>query len=125
MQNIRKNSHTIHAPIVYFWSYVLLAGIQNVRENESCLWQSICKRESYWKPRVYIVKPCDVIGSKHTAYFAQDKIKGPDVFRSINHVTSLTNRFPKLFNLPTSTIFVSGTSESESHFLGFSCITAI
>ena len=37
-QNIRKkNSHTIHAPIICFWSYVPLAGIPNVRENVSCL----------------------------------------------------------------------------------------
>ena len=32
-----------------------------------------------------------------------------DVVKSINHVTSLTNRFSKLIILPTSTIFVSGT----------------
>ena len=35
-----------------------LAEIKNVRENESCLWKSKCKRASYWKSRVYIVNPC-------------------------------------------------------------------
>ena len=66
-----------------------------------------------------------MIGSQHTVYFARDKIKGADVVGSVNHVTSLTNRFPKLFSLPTSTIFVSETSDSGSYFLEFSCITGI
>ena len=95
-QNMRrKNSHTIHSPIVCFWSYVSLNGIQNVRverENGSCSWESKCKRKSYWKSRVYIVKPFHVIGSKHTVYFVQDKIKGADLVESINHVTFLTNQ---------------------------------
>ena len=122
----RKNSHTIHVPIVcFFWNYVSLSGIQNVRENESCLCKSKCKRASYWKLRVYRVKLCHVIGSKRIVYFARDKIKGVDIVGSINHVTSLTNRFPKLINLPTSTIFVSETSESVSYFQEFSCITII
>ena len=124
-QNIRKNSHTIHTPIVCFWSYVSLADIQNVRENESCLWQSKWKRVSNWKSWVYIVKPCQVIGSKHTVYFVQDKIKGADIVGGINRVTSPTNRFSKIISLPTSIIFVSRTSESVSYFVEFSCITAI
>ena len=66
-----------------------------------------------------------VIGSKHTVYFAQDKIKCADVVGSINHVTFLTNSFSKLISLPKSAIFVSGTRESESYFLEFSCIKAI
>ena len=41
---------------------------------------------------------------------AWDKIKVADVVVSTNHVTFLTNRFPRLISLPTSTIFVSGTS---------------
>ena len=66
-----------------------------------------------------------MVGSKHTDYFAQDKIKDADVVGSINHVTSLTNRFPKLIGLPTSTIFVSGTSKTISYFLEISGILAI
>ena len=80
---------------------------------------------SYWKLRVYMANPCHVIGSKHPVYFAWDKIKGADVVGSINHVTFLTNRFLKQISLPTSTIFVLGTSESVYYFLDFSCITAI
>ena len=90
-----------------------------------CLWKSKCKRMCYWKSTVYIVNPCHLIGSKHTVYFARDKIKGADVVGSINHVTLLTNRFLKLISLPTSNIFVSGTNESVSYFLEFSCITSI
>ena len=75
--------------------------------------------------RDVIVIPCHVVGSKHTVYFVQDKIKGADVVGSRNHVTSLTNKFPKLISLPTSTIFVSGTSKSVFYFLEFSCTTAI
>ena len=112
----RKNWHTIHVSIVSFWSYVSLAGIQNVRENESCLWKSKWKRASRWKSRVYIVKTCRVVGSKNNVYFSQDKIIGADVVGSINHETSLTNRFLKLIRLPTSTIFVSVKSESVSLF---------
>ena len=91
----------------------------------SCLWKSKCKRISYWKSRVYMANPCHVIVSKHTVYFAWDKIKGADVVRSINHETFLTNRFSKLISLLTSTIFVSVISESVSYFLEYSCITAI
>ena len=40
----------------------------------------------------------------------QDKIKGVDVVVSTNHVTFLTNWFPRLISLPVSTIFISGTS---------------
>ena len=119
----RKNLHTIHVPIVCFWSYVSLAGIQNVRENESCLWKSKCKRTSYWKSKAYVVKSCHMVGSKHTVYFAWDKIKVTDIVGSINHVTSLTNSF--LISWLTSTIFASETSESVSYFLEFSCIMAI
>ena len=39
-----------------------------------------------------------------------DKIKFEDVVVSTNHVTFLTNRFSRLISLPTSAIFVSGTS---------------
>ena len=48
---------------------------------------------------LYMVNPCHVVGSKHTVYFARNKIKGADVVGSIHDVTSLTNRFPKLINL--------------------------
>ena len=41
---------------------------------------------------------------------ARDKIRDADVIVSTNHVTFLTNRFLRLISLPTSTIFVSGTS---------------
>ena len=41
---------------------------------------------------------------------AQGKIKVADVVVSANHMTFLTNRFSRLISLPTSTIFVSGTS---------------
>ena len=41
---------------------------------------------------------------------ACDQIKVADVVVSTNHLTFLTDRFPKLINLPTYTIFVSGTS---------------
>ena len=41
---------------------------------------------------------------------ARDKIKDADVVVSTNHVTFLTNRFPRLISLPTSAIVVSGTS---------------
>ena len=41
---------------------------------------------------------------------ARDKIKGADIIVNTNHVTFMTNRFQKLISLPTSTIFVSGTS---------------
>ena len=41
---------------------------------------------------------------------ARDKIKVADVVVSTNHVTFLTNRFPRLISLLTSAIFVSGTS---------------
>ena len=40
----------------------------------------------------------------------RDKINIADVVLSTNHVTFLTYRFPRLISLPTSTIFVSGTS---------------
>ena len=41
---------------------------------------------------------------------SQDKIKVADLVVSSNYVTFLTNRFPRLISLPTSAIFVSGTS---------------
>ena len=72
-----------------------------------------------------MINPCHVVGFKTTVYFAQNKIKGADVAVSINHVAFLTNIFSKLISLPTSTIFVSGTSKSVSYFQEFSCITAI
>ena len=40
---------------------------------------------------------------------ARDKIKVADVIVNTNYVTFLTNRFPRLISLSTSTIFVSGT----------------
>ena len=80
---------------------------------------------SHWKSCVYIINPCYVISFKHTFYFARDKIKCADVVESINHVTFLTNRFLRLISLPTSTVFVSRTSESVSYFLEFSCLTTI
>ena len=62
-------------------------------------------RESSWKTRVYIGNPSHVVGSK-----CAGKIKGADVVLSTNPVTFRTNRFPRLTSLPTSAIFVSGTS---------------
>ena len=41
---------------------------------------------------------------------ARDTIEDADIVVSTNHVTFLTNRFSRLISLPTSTIFVSGTS---------------
>ena len=41
---------------------------------------------------------------------AQDKIKDADVVVRTNHVTFLINRSPRQISLPTSAIFVSGTS---------------
>ena len=40
----------------------------------------------------------------------RDKIEVADVVVSTNHVTFRANRFPTLNSLPTSAIFVSGTS---------------
>ena len=40
----------------------------------------------------------------------RDKIKFADVVVRTNHVTFLTNRFPRLISLSTSAIFVSGKS---------------
>ena len=40
----------------------------------------------------------------------RDKIKVADVVVSTNHVSFLTNRFPRPISLPASDIFVSGTS---------------
>ena len=92
----------------------LTAGSQNVREricavsgshngeNERVCAISLskkCKRMSSWKMRVYIGTP-----------IAWDKIKVADVVVSTNHEIFLTYRFPRLISLPTSNIFVSGTS---------------
>ena len=41
---------------------------------------------------------------------SRDKIEVADVVVSTNHVTFLTDRFPRLISLQTSAIFVSGTS---------------
>ena len=41
---------------------------------------------------------------------AWDRIKSVEVVVNTNHVTFLTNSFSRLISLPTSTIFVSGTS---------------
>ena len=41
---------------------------------------------------------------------ARDKIKVADLVVSTNHVTFLTNWFPRFIDLLTSAIFVSGTS---------------
>ena len=41
---------------------------------------------------------------------ARDKIKVADVVVSTNHMIFLANWFPRLISLPTSTIFISGTS---------------
>ena len=40
----------------------------------------------------------------------RDKTEVADVVVSTNHVVFLANRFPRLISLPTSAIFVSGTS---------------
>ena len=44
----------------------------------------------------------------------RDKIKVADVIVSTNHVTFLTNMFPRLFSLLTSAIFVSGISSMKA-----------
>ena len=119
-QNRKEKDRRVYShPCYVYWA------VYHKLAKPSCLSKSKCKRMSYWKSRVYIANPCHVIGSKHTVYCARDKIKGADVVGCINHVTFLTNRFSRLMSLPMSTIFVSGTSESVSYFLEFSCITAI
>ena len=40
---------------------------------------------------------------------AWNKIKVVDIVVSTNHVTFLTNRFPRLISILTSALFVSGT----------------
>ena len=60
-----------------------------------------------------------MIGSKHIVYSARDKIIGTGIFGSTHHVTSMTNRLPKLISLPTSILFVSQTIESESYLPEF------
>ena len=81
-------------------------------------WKSKCKRErvcvlslevkmdrmSSWKTRAYVGNPCHAVGSK-----CAGQNQSADVVVSTNHVTFLTNRFPRLISLPTSAIFVSGT----------------
>ena len=108
-ENERKRSQSIYASMLRVLSYVSQAGKAKlsleVKRQESV---------SYCKSWEYMANPYHVIGSKCA-----------DVVESINHVTFLTNRFSRLISLPTSTIFVSGTSESVSYFLEFSCITAI
>ena len=86
---------------VTIWQSQAVSGSQNVRQrvtaSRECIWLTLVMR---------------------SAPNARDKIKGADVVVSINHVTFL-------IGLPTSTIFVSRTSESVSYLLEFSCITAI
>ena len=61
----------------------------------------------------YIEVPCHVTGSKHKIYYARDKIKCADTVGDTRHGISLSNRFPKLINLPKpNNFFVSGPSES-------------
>ena len=45
-----------------------------------------------------------------SALNARDKIKVSDIVVSTSHMTFLTHRFSSLISLPTTTIFVSGTS---------------
>ena len=71
-----------------------------------CLWKSQCKGVSVWETRIYISNPCHAVGSKCVG----KKIKVADVVVSTNHVTFRTIRFPRLISLPTSAIFVLGTS---------------
>ena len=55
-----------------------LAGIQNVRENESCFWKLKCERMSYWKSRVYIVKPtlsCDRLKTPFILHGTKSKVR--------------------------------------------------
>ena len=72
---------------------IAVSGSQNVRE---------------WvlESREYI----EAIFDMWSAPNAQDKIKGADVVVNTNHATFLTTSFSKLISLPSSTIFVSGTS---------------
>ena len=70
-----------------------VSGSQNVREGVTASHKYIWRILLMW-----------------SASNVRDKIKGDDVVMSTNHVTFLTNRFSRLISLPTSTIFVSGTS---------------
>ena len=56
--------------------------------------------------REFIDNPCHVVGPKN-----RDKIEVADVVVSTNHVFFPANKFTRLISLPTSTIFVSGTSD--------------
>ena len=89
-------------------------------QKPSYHWKSKRKRMSYWKSRVYMANPCQT-----RCLFCVWQNQRSNIVESINYVTFLNNRFLRLISLPTSTIFVSGTSESVSYFLEFFCITAI
>ena len=56
--------------------------------------------------RVFIDNLCHTVGSK-----TQDKIEVADGVVSTNQVVFLANMLPRLISLPTSAIFVSGTSD--------------
>ena len=76
------------------------------REREYAVSGSQNVRERVLGRREYV----SAILVMRSAPNARDKIKVADVVMSTNHLTFLANRFPKLISLPTSTIFVSGTS---------------
>ena len=89
----------------------LTAGKQNVRERESMCAVSVSHSLREWvlgrRKYIYIYIYILIMQS---APNARDKIKVADVVVSTNHMTFLTNRFPRLISLPTSAIFVSRTS---------------
>ena len=107
----RKRLQNVYAPhctsielCLTKWQGQAVSGSWKWRERECYLCKSKCERVSSWKTRVNIDNPCQVAPN------ARDQIKGVDIVVSTNHVTFLTNRFPRLISLLTSTIFVSGTS---------------
>ena len=87
----------------------LTAGSQNIRERESVCAVSVSENvkedefledESIYRQSL----SCGQLQMRGT------KIKVADVVVSTNHVTFLTNMFPRLISLPSSAIFVSGIS---------------
>ena len=55
--------------------------------------------------RLFIDNLCHAVGSKNAG-----QIEVADVVVSANHMVFLANKLPRLINLTTSAIFVSGTS---------------
>ena len=83
----------------------LTAGSQNVRERECVLSLEVTMQESEFLEDESIYRQ-----SLSCSWLQMRGIKVADIVVSTNHVTFLTNRFPRLISLLTSAIFVSGTS---------------